>query len=871
MIRLSGSLILALVLVTLALFAAPALAEEADAETRFHDAYVLEVIDGRIAEAAKTYLALVGDEGVPTRIRDEARFRFAICTVLLGRPDEGRMQLASIVKNERTPVDLRGRAEAYLESISTLGVGTELERKLQSLVFDLGRSDSTWEEIPAYRDFEIIGEPAIPFLENLLQHADVKLRRHAFRLLIRLGAEDLVARWTPEISLLGEGFCKDFTDLYLQDRPAEIARLESKLLALDDELLERELDLCRRDPDWSFEFVRRLTARPALRPDAFRILGRAGTPAQRWAFARECILGDDEELRDFGAEYAVHDEQGPPDAMVEELWPPFLRSMAAQGWSLRSTVGSRSGNLHAWATRVPTPMLLVSLEELVAAGETWPEGQKGDPLRGGLASLLTAGLAKRDLDEAQLGVYEALLKRWVLAVAPRLKPSVDLKFHPASVVRPLRNLIERLPADRALAFVRWLFEGPAHERAVWFKRELAIDRPEDIGLLLEAVRAVAPDQREILVRQLPGFYANSPGVETARVMAEALPGFLRLTSASKLDGPPGRGGRLTDMAELVGRLPDEVLTKVMGALFETAAEMEEGTPRALFDRLVNFQAQTAKGLLRKTSFLVRYVLPAIAAGSENLSPSFRRYVLQRALFPLRNRYGFAEGDKERLAAHVLAHQDDLPDRDLRVLALHPELFPLEEWLPAAAARVLIGAVPLHPTQVDPAMKILTADVSKIDDAVLRLLVRSASAEVAEEVVGRMLASEDAGVRHRAIGALHGRTGYPATPAGLETTLASLLAEEAPDLGDLARVALMLAETQPSERLLPAAERLLASEEKKDRLQGILLANRLGHEKLVPALARLLDSLDPDLRDRARKAILAIQELRRLKEEAQQPR
>ena len=176
------------------LLATPAFAEEPDAETRFHDAYVLEVIDGQVAVAAKAYLALLGDEAVPTRIREEARFRFAICTVLLGRPDEGRQQLTAIVENERTPANLRQRAAAYLESISALGVGTELERKLQSLVFDLGRSNPSAAEVPAYRDFEIIGAPAIPFLERLLQHDDANLRRHAFRLLIRLGAEDLVAR-----------------------------------------------------------------------------------------------------------------------------------------------------------------------------------------------------------------------------------------------------------------------------------------------------------------------------------------------------------------------------------------------------------------------------------------------------------------------------------------------------------------------------------------------------------------------------------------------------------------------------------------------------------------------------------------------------
>lgn len=869
--RLPGTLLLALILL-----ASPAFAEDVDAETRFHDAYVQEVIDGEIADGAKAYLALVGDENVPTRIRDEARFRFAICTVLLGRPDEGRMQLAAIVANERTPANLRERAQAYLDSISTLGIGTELERKLQSLVFDLGRSQPSNMEVPAYRDFEIIGEPAIPFLEKLLQHRDVNLRRHAFRLLIRLGAEDLVERWTPEIGIWRDGFNQDLTNRYLATRPEELARLEAKLLVLDDQTLKRGLGRFLLRPSWSLDFVRALAVREALRPLAFGYLRQAGNRDERWAFAHTCILGEDESLRDAACDWALDQDEGPPDEMADVLWPVFLRRLAArkEGWSARSNLGSRSGNVEVWAKRVSTSLLLASLEELVTLGETWPEGERGSPLQDGLASLLTGVFAERPLETTELDTYEALVRRWIRAVAPTLlplQPRVAAHMRPT----PLRNLIERLPDERATAFVRWLFEGPAYERAGWFVDDLAIERLEDVDLLLEAVKAVDPDQREVLVGRLPRFRSSSPSEEIARAEVEALPAFLRLTSASKLDGPPGRGWRLASMVNLVGRIPDEVLSKALRSLFETAVEMEENTPKALFDRIVDFRSQTAEGLRRRTSFLVRFVLPAIDALIDarvlDLSVPFRRYVLQRALFPLRNQYGFEEGDRERLAAYVLRNQDDLKDTDLHVLASHPDLFPLEAWLPAAAANALTHQLPLRPAQVDPAMKALTADVSKINQAVLAVLVQFASAEVAKEVVDRMLASEDATIRHRAVGALHSVTGYPATPAGLETALASLLAEEPVDLADLARIALLLAKIQPSERLLPAAKLLLGSDEKKDRVQGILLADRLGREELVPALARLLDSLDADLRDRARQAIGAIREIRRFKEEAQQPR
>src|SRR5262245_35966433 len=114
-------------------------AEGDDAETRFHKAYEAEVVDGKLADAARVYLDLVGDWKAPPRIRAEARFRFAVTTVLLGRSDEARVQLASLVDDASVPETLRARAREYLDAVKGIGVGTELDRKLQALVFDLGR------------------------------------------------------------------------------------------------------------------------------------------------------------------------------------------------------------------------------------------------------------------------------------------------------------------------------------------------------------------------------------------------------------------------------------------------------------------------------------------------------------------------------------------------------------------------------------------------------------------------------------------------------------------------------------------------------------------------------------------------------------
>ena len=167
--------------VTCLLFAASsALAQETDADTRFHRAYEQEVVEGKVADAARVYLEMMRDEKVPERLRAESKFRFAVTAVLLGRADEGRAYLAELVKDATTPETLRARAAEYLDAAKGIGVGSELDKKLQSLVFDLARiapNDTSNMGVPApYRDFEVIGRQSIPFLRQLLQHSDPALR-----------------------------------------------------------------------------------------------------------------------------------------------------------------------------------------------------------------------------------------------------------------------------------------------------------------------------------------------------------------------------------------------------------------------------------------------------------------------------------------------------------------------------------------------------------------------------------------------------------------------------------------------------------------------------------------------------------------------
>ena len=294
-------------------------------------------------------------------------------------------------------------------------------------------------------------------------------------------------------------------------------------------------------------------------------------------------------------------------------------------------------------------------------------------------------------------------------------------------------------------------------------------------------------------------------------------------------------------------------------------------PATLFDRLVPLNATNAPPGAQRVAFYARAVLPALDALYARLPAGLRRAAIGRALLLLRQSWHGELQDEEALAAYVLRHPDDLDANAWNLLASRPDLFLLVRWLPLVPSDILntgtLIRYEFQSAQVDEAMKTLAAEPAAMSDAVLAALASWASRDVSRPVIDRMLAGDDPALRHRALAALRARSGYPASPEGLEAALAALLADEASHLGDLALVADLLAHVQPSERLLPAAERLLAADDRAANLQGIALAKRLGRPTLIPALAGLLDSLDADLRDRALSAIQGIRELERLQAEA----
>jgi hypothetical protein len=105
-------------------------------------------------------------------------------------------------------------------------------------------------------------------------------------------------------------------------------------------------------------------------------------------------------------------------------------------------------------------------------------------------------------------------------------------------------------------------------------------------------------------------------------------------------------------------------------------------------------------------------------------------------------------------------------------------------------------------------------------------------------------------------------------AATSTLVNRLTATEDTSFAALGRAARDLAEVRPTEDLFRAARRLIQSGKREAVLDGIAVALSLGRSELLPDLVTLLDSLDAGLREKAREAIDAIVELKRLKEEAE---
>ncbi len=801
----------------LTLAVAPAAAQETDAETRFHRAYETEVVDGKLADAAREYLALMRDADVPAPLRAESKFRFAVTALLLGRSDEARAHLAELVRDPQTPDALRARAGEYLDAAKGIGVGTELDRKLQSLVFDLAKEQTGAEAVPpAYRDFEVIGKAAVPFLKRLLAHDDRALRHHALRILVRMGEPGLMELWSPEIAVLS-------TDLrtYLRDRPDQAAILERKVLALPDEQFKQMALWWNALP--SAEFLRQAERRGVDGEALIKALTtHVADPAARMTLALEWMGSA---RNDVAAPATLAVLRASREGVPEGVGPGATLPLAVERLTGRSlpwgSLWEQKSNLGEWrgfvnlARAAPLESVVDALEQALRQGAATDGDWSKYPLTNGIAGSLTRVLIERNPGDAPLARFASLLRDWV-QLADRVPAAATPEFTLA-----LAFALRALPLDDARKFVQWL----------------VAPRTDGSGAVVRRWRNALP--------QAP---------ETDQEVAVLLAAFDAMDVTSKYTVI------WQGFVPLALRLPQE---EAATRLVETVSALRALAPKLREEGLRMLLARKEDRL--RPEYWAKVVLPAMDRLWAMATPEEQAIVVDEA-----TRLLGADSLEDRLrvplARFVLDHVELVPPDDVAgTLLRHPDLLPLEAWMlrvPDATFHELQNESALTQDRVVAAVRDLTKDPANVHVRTLWLLRRlgpeAAQAEIAERLV---------------------RAGSPETvravfdaelPVSIEQweeVLAREIARTPADREFGAGLVRHLVERAPSERLLPAVRFLLQAPSEPEFDVGINMAKSLGREELLPDLARALDSMDEDVRQHAREAIDSIVELRRLREEA----
>lgn len=832
----------------------PARADEPDAATRFHDAYVQEVIEGEIGAAAKTYLDLVRDERTPSRLKAEARFRFGVCLVLLGRADEARARLEALATDEDVPVALRNRAKEYLEGIAGLGIGGELEKKLQELVFELARADPA-KTPPVYRDVEVLGRTAIPFLKRLLAHEDEGLRQHAFRLLARMDVEGLGALWSPRIPFAGEAFGDDVRN-YLRRKADERAPLEQTLLALDDETLEDQLErMSAARLPLSLAFADALARRiPAF---AISFVPRTGWEEATWRLLAGWL---DRGLPDLRRD-ALHlllrhaNDELPSPGTAAAIFPRIVSAAARSGWrwvTPQRRLGSPVPGLLRLTAEQPTAAVLAAVEAVHEVARDTDLSWDNPLWPGNLAARLQQPLAERETTREETATWERTWREGFEILLGIYEPGHAVHDH----FRPLADLLRKLPRDRARSLLDWArrtAEGSTLGTPFfsWLPDLLPLETPADVETFVVALES-APDAAPAYARALGerSRTVSSHQEDLRAALFRAAPRIVRATSPRLL-----WSDYLRRLPWFAGAVPTGEGVDVLAATLRTVA-LPSGAPEAATDMglFTPPPGEVTKG------YHARVLVPAIARVWEDLGAADRDRVFGALTYAVDERRTQLEAeDEEAIAAFLQERVAALIPRYEKRLARRPDLFPPETWIPLASPDGIGHLSSLPPERRDEVARALVRDPAGINASVLRFVREQASRDVARDVFDRLLVSGDERLRGLVLEAVD-LAGKPASLAAIEEALAHLLAAEDPDLEQLARAAHVVLNLDPSESLVPAAARLLRGDGRAAVLTGIELARSLAHPALLDELRPLLGSLDEKVRTGAQRAIEQIERL-----------
>jgi len=699
----------------LLLLAAPAGGGGGEFEQKFHEAYAMEVVAGDVKGAALVYLSLMDEDDAPEAIRAESKFRFAVCAVLLGRADEGRTHLTELIQDPNTPEGVRKKAEDYRAAVAGIGVGTELAKKLQSLVFDLGRV-SPYTKVDAYRDFEIIGKPSIPFLRKLLRHPDEKLRVHAFRLLCRMNEPGMAAEWQPDYASGGTSFNHDLTK-YLGAHPDELAAFEKRVLTLGEEAIVR-LAAMRPAPSFSLGFMRALVEKKSGYKTALAFIGWTGEPEARHALIAEWITGDDADLsRDASSWLLTYVQKKLPEGLATpDVFRSVVARLAGPGFAysqLRSN-NAQSG-LNQLAQKRSAAELIEALGVVIEAGETWEGNIFLNPVGGALPQKIASSLDSRVGPDTDLAAYTALLDRWVVVVkklqAEHMKKGYNARPVPDSaMVMHYATAVKAMPEAEAIPEIRRLLDlyDPAENIGSWANLLQPVDSPMRVRIVAETLRSARPPARNAWVRYLPidGHQKVSDETVDATLFA---------------------------MAELFPILPGERVNSWIGhyASFLLSAGRERAIANlsAILAHLPELDAaqrawaiRLASGYAKRTSAFFEKVVPPVAAEAwDVLTPAERREFIGNMLqaLGLRSSAGpnlVGEG-RAAIGKFIRARYADLDQNLFGQISRYPDLFPPEEWIPLAPTNTRMYMKP-DQAESDRIAKALATDVASMNYAAI---------------------------------------------------------------------------------------------------------------------------------------------------------
>ena len=858
-------------LAVLVLLGRPGEAQETDHEASFNEAYLLEVVEGRVAEAAREYVRIMDAEDAGAALRGEARFRFAVCCVLLGRADEARSQLDRILADEAQPDVLRNRAKEYRASLDGVGIGSELDKRLSEVAFEMGREPVSAPSAgpAAYREFQVIGKPAVPFLLELLAHPDADLRQHAFRVLCRMDEPGMVARW-DQWRFPSRGLQIDLSD-YAFRHEAERAAAERMILDAPKKDRGDLLNAFSRTTNFSVALPRGIAAAEGEEENALAAALKTVPAEATLALRLEWLMGDNaalstgaaQQLCSTAAVHGIPDELGRLEVFVRILDRLVGRQL---GWPRPGASQSMLvpiAGVRALADSMPSGVVLSEIRGILDAGAAWDDPSDIHPLSTGLPHPLAESLDARDLSAAELVEYEGLLRNWQsIATSAFGEPDPWFATHMVA-------LLDRLPGERVGPFLAHIEEHrgsrPLHALLPrWFVRAA-----KEVPVLIAVLRA-SPEQfhRDLLIKiriEVRGSVSNDIELATAiaaraEELADAVGDSALLTLADYV--------RAVAMALPEDEAADFLASVAPRFLRDSSPNLGSIIKRLIYfvpDQTAAFRGAVLKAIPRMAELGGKRALGLLMQESMNMLQAH-----DQGQIPL--------GESlPALAAFILDHLPDLDRGYFSYLIPHPDLFPLEAWAPYARpelwgdTRARMPQESLTPEVVDPVARVLTAVPAEVNESVLALVVKRASEEAKREILERMVLA-GGGLPAFVLAGPQGTTYLPATgapvrPEVLEDALAKCLAEEHPDLRSIAALANALAATRPSEKIVPAVRALLTSGDRTMILTACGLASGLGREDLLPDLVELLDSMDVGIRGAAQSAMNEILELRKLKEDA----